>query len=183
MRKGKLTLFFDYHYACFWLGHLASQLFSNSPLWVPLITIMQSSLPPGYRRPIWSEWALPDGPLWASFVLSAFGHFSRGPVSGLTVLRTIQVQWTKSGQSLLVLCSFPLISHIVHLLYNRFTFCFNDSCFVLFKHSLLNCFISRFMLISASYWNYCNCSYSDSWVFQGLWSCKQVKIIFIILSQ
>ncbi len=53
----------------------------------------------------------PDGPSWASIVLSTFGCLSRGAAPCLTVLRTIWSEWTWFGQSPLALCSFPLGSH------------------------------------------------------------------------
>ncbi len=72
------------------------------------------------------------------------------------------------------------ISYVVHLMHNHFTFYFNDSWCVLFKYSLLNCFICRFMLIIVDYWYYCSIIvlYSDTGnVVQVFWSRKEVTIV------
>jgi hypothetical protein len=50
----------------------------------------------------------PDGPPWASLVLSIFDRLSQGSLSCLTVMRTIWSEWTRSGQSPTVCCNIPL---------------------------------------------------------------------------
>ncbi len=125
----------------------------------------------------------PDGPPWASLVLSVvfFCYCSHGPASHLTVPKTIWAEWVWSGQFPLALCNFPLenlfravqVYHILCIFVYSLLFFFNYSCFVSFGYSLLNCFIYRFMSIHADYWQLLKllfdyCSLFRYWKYPGI---------------